>query len=312
MTRGRGHADALALALALPGLLGAAASCAPDESSVGGVLGSEPGLVAEYFDGRSFDRPSGAYQDPSIDFQGWQLNQTVAARGHAPRTLSIRWTGQIWLEHAETYTLSFELRGRVRIWIDDAVVIDDWVDSGILRELRGTVPAPGGGWRDLRVDWDQADGPMDARLGYESPSQPSSIVPPSALRHLDPPAATAVEAAEEGTLGDFENVWGLPLTSVTGVAASPDGLVVGGVSSEEGLFWDAWVVPSGNGPPRRLGPIGLTLLSVNASGAVWTTITGFDESGEACYELRLSPSDGSPSVPLSPSACLRPPSLPAL
>jgi hypothetical protein len=161
-------------------VLGAAPACAPDESSVGGVLGAGPGLAAAYFAGRDFQRPSGLYQDANIDFEGWQLNDLVQARGHVAHTVSILWTGQIRLEYAETYTLFFELRGRVRLWIDDALVIDDWVDGGDLREPRGTVA--GSGWQDLRVEWDQIDGPMTARLSAASPSRGKSVVPPSDLR----------------------------------------------------------------------------------------------------------------------------------
>jgi len=178
----------------------------------------------------------------------------------------------------------------VRLWIADVLIIDDWVDSGALREARGSVPVAGGAWLDLRVEWDQAAGPMDARLRYESASQPRAVVPASGLRHLEPPAAHA-----GALLGDYENVWDLPLSAVTHVAASPDGLVVGGVSRDPDLFWDAWVVPSSGARPRRLAPIGLTLLSVDESGAVWEDITGFDPSGEPIYERRRSPSDGSPS-----------------
>jgi hypothetical protein len=173
-------------ALVLGACLGAAVACAPDESSVGGVFGAQPGLVAEYFDGRAFQRPSGLYQDPNIDFEGWDLNEQVRSRGHVARTLSIRWTGQIRFESSETYTIYFEHRGRVRLWIDDTPIIDDWVDSWNLREPRGTVPAPGEGWRDLRVEWDQFAGAMTARLRHQSDSQAKAVVPASALRHLDP------------------------------------------------------------------------------------------------------------------------------
>jgi hypothetical protein len=171
-------------ALVLLGALGGAPACAPDESSIGSVR-TEPALLAEYFDARSFQRPSRVYRDPNIDFAGWQLNELIQARGHAARSVSIRWSGQIRFDHAETYTIGFELQGRVRIWIDDAAVIDDWVDSDVLRETRGTIAAPEPGWRDLRVEWDQLDGPMTARLRYRSPSQPDTIVPPIALRHPD-------------------------------------------------------------------------------------------------------------------------------
>jgi hypothetical protein len=168
--------------LALVACLG----CAPDESSVGAVFRAEPRLAAATFDGRDFQRPSGVYQDANIDFEGWQLNERILARGHVPLAVSIRWSGQIWFERAETYTLSFELRGRVRLWIEDSLVIDDWVDSGALREPRGMFAAPARGWRDLRIEWDQLDGPMDARLRTDAASQPRAIVPPRDLRHLEP------------------------------------------------------------------------------------------------------------------------------
>jgi hypothetical protein len=121
---------------------------------------------------------------------------------------------------------------------------------------------------------------MTARLRLQSPSRARAIVPAGELRH--------------------ERVDELPLSFVMGVAASPDGLVVGGVSAAEDRFWDAWVIPFDGGSPRRLAPIGTNLISVDASGALWTTIVGEDESGQPSHELRLSPSDGSPAVPLSP------------
>ena len=62
------------------------------------------------------------------------------------------------------------------------------------------------------------------------------------------------------------------------------------------------MIPVDGGSPRRLAPIGTNLISVDASGALWSTIVGEDEAGNPSYELRLSPSDGSPSVPLSPSS----------
>src|SRR6185295_18528289 len=104
----RGRTAPFVLAL----VLGAAPACAPDESSVGSVLGAGEGLAAAYFAGRDFQRPSGVYQDANIDFDGWQLNDLVQARGHFAHTVSIRWTGQIWLEDPGSYTLFFELHGR--------------------------------------------------------------------------------------------------------------------------------------------------------------------------------------------------------
>jgi hypothetical protein len=278
-----------ATVIALVGSLAAAPACEPVESSVGSVFGADEGLTAAYFDGRDLQRPSGVYRDPNIDFDGWELNQRIQSRGHRARTVSIRWAGQIWFEHDEPYTVSFELRGRVRIWIGAALIVDDWVDPGTLREARGTVAAAGAGWQDLRIEWDQVAGPMTARLRLQSPSRARAIVPAGELRHLDARSGASLARVDE-----------LPLAFVTGVAASPDGLVVGGVAAAEDRFWDAWVIPFDGGSPRRLAPIGTNLISVDASGALWSTIVGEDEWGIPSYELHLSPADGSPAVPLPP------------
>jgi hypothetical protein len=100
--------------------------------------------------------------------------------------------------------------------------------------------------------------------------------------------------------GDAQHVGDVPLSSVWGLAISPHGIVAGGVSPRADLFWDAWVVPPGGASPRRLAPIGNTLVAVDASGVLWTAITAVGPSGNATYEIRLSPTDGSPSVRLSP------------
>jgi hypothetical protein len=112
-------------------------------------------------------------------------------------------------------------------------------------------------------------------------------------------------APDEGSADDvFEaelaaDARGLPLTSVMRVAASAHGLVVGGVSTDADLFWDAWLVPADGGAARRLARIGNNLIALDGAGALWTDITGYGPSGRASYETRLSPWDGSPSVLLS-------------
>ena len=163
-----------------------ALACAPEESSVGAVSADEPSLEAEYFAGRSFERPAGVYRDANIDFAGWELNERIRARGQIPYGVSIRWRGQLRFERAEATTLSFELVGRVRLWIDRAPIIDDWNQGAGHREAHGTVPAASPGWRDLRIEWDQLDGPMIAILRGESASDARAVVPARALRHLEP------------------------------------------------------------------------------------------------------------------------------
>jgi hypothetical protein len=129
---------------------------------------------------------------------------------------------------------------------------------------------------------------LAAAAGCGGPSGDWNVVGPSATD--DAPVIDTVAWADER----------VPLSAVTGLAASPHGVVVAGISAEPERFWDAWVVPySATGSPRRLAPVGLTLLSVGASGVLWATSTSFDPSEPGRYQVWLSPSDGAPSVLLS-------------
>ena len=172
-------------AIALLAGVCAAPACAPEEASVGSVFSGGTGLTAAYFDGLALQRPAGVYRDANLDFEGWELNQRIDARGHWPRTVSIRWTGEIRLPPDRPHTIGFELRGRVRIWIDGGLLVDDWTDGGVLREPRGAVPPSGDAWRELRIEWDQVAGPMTARLRAGPGSGTGAIVPPDALRSPD-------------------------------------------------------------------------------------------------------------------------------
>jgi len=112
-------------------------------------------------------------------------------------------------------------------------------------------------------------------------------------------AACAPAEGPEGTVGPDEvETQGLPLSAATATAASPHGLVVGGVSLDEDRFWEAWLLPSDGTAPRRLAPVGNALVGVTEAGAVWTDL-GDLEAGLPTYETRLSPTDGSAAVPLA-------------
>jgi hypothetical protein len=115
-----------------------------------------------------------------------------------------------------------------------------------------------------------------------------------------PACAPTVEGGGQAGF-DAEPSAALPLSAVTGVARSARGLIVGGVSRDLELFWDAWVVPLDGAAPRRLAPVGNDLVAIDASGALWTAITDYGASGEPSYQAWLSPADGSPAVLVSPA-----------
>ena len=151
----------------------------PEEA---GVL--SPGLLVQYFNQMEFLEPQGTYVDENIEFPvPGGMGDRFQARGLEPTTVSVRWTGQIGLEYAEIYNLSFATTGRVRVWLAGALVIDGWVERTTIQEMNAKGAASGAGWYDLRVDFDERAGDLIALLAYSSPSQPLVNVPTNALRH---------------------------------------------------------------------------------------------------------------------------------
>ena len=139
---------------------------------------------------------------------------------------------------------------------------------------------------------------MAPRAGAHSKGMLRSLASAACLLFLVTAAIACDGPSEADADADVETIDGVPLQAVTARAVSPYGLIVGGVSSEDDLFWDAWLVPGDGAPPRRLAPVD-DLFAVDASGALWTTIVSEDDSGHVDYETRLSPADGSPSVLVS-------------
>jgi hypothetical protein len=136
--------------------------------------------------------------------------------------------------------------------------------------------------------------------GSTAAPSPSPLIDWTPLAPDEAARARALIRGTELPTVDALDIGGVPLESVTTLAASPGGLIVGGVSPADDLFWDAWLVPRG-GPARQLAPIGDNLIGADAAGVLWTTIVSEDEAGNPTREVRLSPADGGPSRPLSPN-----------
>ena len=214
---------------------GAAPACAPDTSSVGARVRRRAGA-----DGRVFRRPVLPAAVGRLPRREHRLRGLGAERPHPvararrPATSASAGPGRSGSSGRRPPRSSFELEGRVRLWIDDSPIIDDWVDSGIHREARGTVPVRGGGLAGSagrvgsagRSDDRQAPRRVGLRARSDRP-RPRAAPPDHRGRRARSPTCRCHRSRAQ--------------------ALSPHGLIVGGVSSEADLFWDAWVVPLDGG-----------------------------------------------------------------
>ncbi len=96
-------------------------------------------------------------------------------------SFSVRWTGEVEVEFSETYTFYTNTDDGVRLWMNDQLIIDRWVDRRAPTEAKGTVDLIGGQRYPFTMEYYESGGTAVAQLSWESPSLEKQIIPQAAL-----------------------------------------------------------------------------------------------------------------------------------
>jgi alpha-D-xyloside xylohydrolase len=83
--------------------------------------GKPGGLTAQYFEEENFDKPVAARTEGPVDFQWFK----VPPQGITKDSFRVRWSGFVEAEKAGKYAVALSSWGRVKLWLDDRLVIDD-------------------------------------------------------------------------------------------------------------------------------------------------------------------------------------------
>jgi beta-glucosidase len=125
----------------------------------------ERGLRGEYFDNNRLDgTPRVVRVDGAIDFH-WTLS--APAPGLATDWYSVRWTGRLTAPPGGVRRLGIEGNDGYRLWIDGALVVDNWrkVSYGVrmadVRLAQGSV-------HDVRIEYFESTGNARVRLVWEA------------------------------------------------------------------------------------------------------------------------------------------------
>jgi len=152
------------------------------------------GVKAEYFAGKELAGTAILTQVEEAVDHSW--NDVVA--GNLSDNVSARWTANLEVPFAETYTLITTSDDGVRLWFDGRLVIDNWTDHGSSDNTAKVQLLPGQVY-SIRMEWYEATGGAVARLSWESPSLPRQIIPRGwlqlPLRAAGPSPAHAAPAA---------------------------------------------------------------------------------------------------------------------
>jgi len=139
--------------------------------------GGGTGLTGDYYDNMDFTGFALSRVDPTVNFQ-WGTGSPDASMG--VDTFSVSWTGQVEPQYSETYTFYTNTDDGVRLWVDDQLIIDQWVDQAPT-EVSGNIALSAGVKYDIEMEYYENGGGAVAELRWSSVSQPKQIIPQSQL-----------------------------------------------------------------------------------------------------------------------------------
>ena len=151
--------------------------------------GDGNGLLGEYYDNIDFTNPVLSRTDATVDFD-WGTGSPDADIGSD--TFSVRWSGRIEPRFSEAYTFQTTTDEGVRLFVDDQLIIDQFVDQTATSHT-GTITLVAGEQYNIRMEYYEREGAALAQLAWSSDSQPLQIVPQSQL-YSDPPQSEVLSA----------------------------------------------------------------------------------------------------------------------
>jgi glucose/arabinose dehydrogenase len=180
--------------LEVSGANGIAVAQKNDFITVGGVL--RPGLLAEYYDELDFSGRKITRTDLTVNFD-WVAG--APGPGIGADNFSVRWTGFVEPEFSELYTFATVVDDGVRLWIDDQLLINEWVDQAATRHT-GTMALSAGKQHRIKMEFYERGGLAVAKLFWSSRSQFEQIIPQERLRHTHYSVTAGDYAAENFSL----------------------------------------------------------------------------------------------------------------
>ncbi|WP_437959362.1 PA14 domain-containing protein [Sorangium sp. So ce119] len=139
--------------------------------------GNGTGLRGEYFANTTLSGTPVVRTDPGVSFD-W--GEGSPASGIPADNFSVRWTGEFEPRYSETYTLTTRSDDGVRVWVDGALVIDNWTAHSPTDDS-ATLSLVAGQSYDLKVEYFDSGGGALSRLYWSSPSQVREVIPQGRL-----------------------------------------------------------------------------------------------------------------------------------
>ncbi|MBI4714673.1 MAG: hypothetical protein HY760_01785, partial [Nitrospirae bacterium] len=139
--------------------------------------GTGTGLTGVYYDNPDLTNKKLSRTDSQVNFT-WGTGSPDASVG--ADTFSVIWTGQVEAQYTETYTFFVKTDDGVRLWVNDQLLVDNWVNQGAT-EKSGTIALAAGQKYDLTLEYYENSGDAMAELRWRSPMTLKALIPQSQL-----------------------------------------------------------------------------------------------------------------------------------
>jgi uncharacterized protein (DUF1800 family) len=192
--------------------------------------------------------------DPTVDFVWGTTSTPIANNGY----YCVRWTGQVQPQYSETYFFVANTDDGVKLWVNDQLVIDSWINKSAY-DVTGTVALQGGVRYNIRMEYYQATGSAVAHLSWYSASQPKQIIPSNRLYPSSAPAAPTSVTSGLSAVAFLGQPFSFTVTGANSASLfTAQGLPPGlGFNSASGVI---------SGTPNLAGDFQVTLTASNSLG----------------------------------------------
>ena len=141
------------------------------------------GLYGVYFDAKDLSHRKATRTDATINFD-W--GGGAPHSGIGPDNFSIRWTGWVEPKASAAYSFHTVSDDGVRLWVDDKLIIDEWIDQGATKHTStSTIQMTAGHKYDIKLEYFQHGGAASVKLFWSAPGLAEEIIPSNHLYPRD-------------------------------------------------------------------------------------------------------------------------------
>jgi uncharacterized repeat protein (TIGR03806 family) len=144
------------------------------------AIGNGTGLQGSYYSNqaKTFNNPPTLVRtDATVNFN-WGTGSPDPSI--SMDTFTARWTGAVQPPLSDTYTFYTTTDDGVRLWVNDQLVVDNWVDQSAT-ERSGSINLVGQQRYNIRMEYYENGGAAVATLSWSTPSMNKVIIPQSQL-----------------------------------------------------------------------------------------------------------------------------------